>query len=83
MHGLGGRGGACQHEESSQEWLCRGKFGRANLKLWLESLGYVAGILGQQIACWIAGATPVLPFRFSGPQSLPCSLSPLGRGASR
>lgn len=48
-------GVACQHEESLKEWLCRGKFGRPSLKLWLESLGCVEGILGQQTACWIVG----------------------------
>ena len=51
-----GLGGACQHEESLKEQLCGGKFGRAILKLWLESLGCAEGILGQQTACWIAGA---------------------------
>lgn len=50
LHGPGGVG-ACQHEESSKEWLCRGKFGRANLKLWLEPLRCVEGILGQKTAC--------------------------------
>lgn len=59
MHGPGGGGGACQHEESLKGQLCRGKFGRADLKLWLEPLGCAEGILGQQTA-GLRGR-PVLP----------------------
>lgn len=68
-------GGACQHEESPKEWLCRGKFGRANLKLWLESLGCVEGILGQQTACWIVGLPSPSLLIASGPQSMTYNLS--------
>lgn len=73
-------GGACPHEESLKEQLCRGKFGRANLKLWLEYLGCVEGILGQQTACWIVGATPSFPSDILKGPILDYNLSPLGRG---